>query len=571
MSAPRLKLALCWHMHQPYYREGADGPYVLPWVYLHGIKDYSDMAAHLEHHPDMRLTVNFVPVLLEQIDDYARQMQVFLQQGKSLHDPLLNLLAGTVPIPTGLNERIQLIQACQRCHAARMIEPYPPFEALADLGNRAIEAEQRGDASLLCYLGDQYFIDLLVWYHLSWLGQSLKQTPLARALFDKGQNFTANDRRDLLGLMRDTLAGLLSRYRALAERGQIELSMTPYGHPIVPLLNDFANMRCAQPHAPMPRASRYPGGPDRADWHLHEGLKVFEKYFGFRPAGVWLSEGGISEDALTLLQKHHILWTASGEGVWRHSRHLTDSRPDDIDRRRTLFKPNRLAHSEVDIFFRDDGLSDLIGFSYSQWDAGDAVADFVNHLTNIADFLGEDAASHVVTVILDGENAWEYYAENGYPFLDRLYASLSGHPRLEVVTLSQASRGVTAARLDRLCAGSWVYGTFSTWIGHEEKNRAWDLLVEAKECYDSQLDTITDGEQRSQVERQLAVCEGSDWFWWFGEYNPATSVSDFDRLYRLQLRKLYDMLGCDAPASLDVPISTGGGHAEHGGTMRRTV
>lgn len=575
MPNGRLKLALCWHMHQPYYREGTDGAYVLPWVYLHGIKDYSDMAAHLEQHPQMHLTVNFAPVLLEQIDDYAAELQAYLANDAALHDPMLGLLAGSVPIPSSLEGRIKLIQDCQRCHAPRMIEPYPAYAALTALGNQAIVEEEKGYAGQLRYLGDQYFIDLLVWYHWSWLGYSLKQSPPAQQLTTKGWGFDLNDRRQLLTILHDCLGGLIPRYRALAERGQIELSMTPYGHPIIPLLNDFGNMRCAQPHAPAPEAPCYPDGAARADWHMREGLAVFKKHFGFEPKGVWLSEGGISEDAVELLQRHAIHWTASGEGVWRHSHHQTHISPGDIEARRSLFKPNRLPGSEVDIFFRDDGLSDLIGFEYSNWSAGDAVADLTKHLVNIADFLGDDAEHYVVSVILDGENAWEYYPDNGYHFLSGLYAELSAHPRIEPMRLDDARRAVRNTSLESLCAGSWVYGTFSTWIGHEEKNRAWDLLVAAKHCYDQ----IMKGEpttpplaasQREQIEHQLAICEGSDWFWWFGDHNPAGSVSDFDRLYRLQLRKLYLLLGVEPPDTLNAPLSRGGGQAENAGTMRKS-
>jgi alpha-amylase/alpha-mannosidase (GH57 family) len=572
MTAKALNVVLAWHMHQPYYREGLDGAYHLPWVYLHGMKDYSDMAAHLERHPQMRVVVNFAPVLLEQLDDYALQLTALLHQGTPTQDAMLNLLAGVEPIPADPAERMRIIHDCQRCHAPRMIHPYPAFHRLLRMIGATDDAGigNQGAQWHLAYLADQYFLDLLTWYHLAWLGHSLKQAPLALRLMKQEQDYSAADRRELLELIQTTLAGLIPRYRALADRKQIELSMTPYGHPIVPLLNDFSNMRDALPEAPAPAAPAYPGGTERARWHLQHGIDVFEHYFGRKPQGVWLSEGGVSEDAIALLDELGIGWTASGEGVWRGSCIKSGCPVEDTHTKRSLFSPIRIDGFKTRVFFRDDGLSDLIGFKYSDWHADDAVADFVQHLQNISEFFGKQAGKQVVSVILDGENAWEYYPDNGHHFLDALYASLSGHASLSMSTFSEQVTHAPTATLKRLAAGSWVYGSFSTWIGSEDKNRGWDFLVEAKHAYDEAIAGL-DPEQQVQATRQLAVCEGSDWFWWFGDYNPSGSVSDFEQLYRTQLRQLYRLLGQSAPAALDAPLSRGGGYVENAGTMRRNV
>ncbi|MDQ1315975.1 MAG: hypothetical protein QG662_2084, partial [Pseudomonadota bacterium] len=285
----KLNVVLCWHMHQPYYREGLRGAYHLPWVYLHGIKDYSDMAAHLERYPDMHAVVNFAPVLLEQLDDYSQQMDALLKHGKPTQDHMLNLLSGVERIPSDAASRQRIIQDCQRCHAPRMIHPYPAFHRLV----RMTSAAEAGSADRqwhLGYLSEQYFLDLLTWYHLAWLGNSLRTLPLVQRLLAQENGFSAADRHELLHLMQHCMAGLIPRYRALADRGQIELSMTPYGHPIVPLLNDFTNLRDALPDVPVPEAAAYPGGAARARWHLQHGVAVFERYFGRKPAGVWLSE-----------------------------------------------------------------------------------------------------------------------------------------------------------------------------------------------------------------------------------------------------------------------------------------
>lgn len=574
MADGRLNIVLCWHMHQPWYRDGVDGAYRLPWVYLHGLKDYSDMAAHLERHPRMKVVVNFAPVLLEQLDDYAQQLTAFLQNATPMHDPLLNLLAGITPIPADKAARAELIADCQRCHAPTMIHPHAPFQRLLKMIGATDEmgiGTKRFSCSLL-HLSDQYFLDLLTWYHLAWLGWSLQDEPVVQRLLKQGTEYTLVDRLELLAIMRDCLASIIPRYRALAASGQIELSMTPYMHPIIPLLNDFNNMRCSLPNAPAPQSPGYPDGEARSRWHIERGIELFEHYFGLKPQGVWLSEGGLSTDAVQLLDEQGISWTASGEGVWRNSCNLSDYRGDDEHSKRSLFMPYQQPDSNVRLFFRDDGLSDLIGFKYSDWHARDAVADFTQHLENIGVFLNHNAPQQIVPIILDGENAWEYYPKNGMYFLDALYTALEHSDQLRVTTFADASERLPSRLLPKLCAGSWVFGSFSTWIGSADKNLGWDYLVDVKKAYDQVMKagTLTPAQQE-MASRQLGVCEGSDWFWWFGDYNPSDSVRDFERLYRRQLRKLYEMLAVTPPAYLDKPISQGGGSAENAGTMRRNT
>jgi len=569
-------------MHQPYYREGLNGKYHLPWVYLHGIKDYTDMAAHLENHPDMRAVINFSPILLEQLDAYVKELHTVLHQERSLSstisDPILALLCGVDEIPEDIEKRKRIVEDCKRCYAPRLIDPYPAFKRLIDCMEDAFEKVNK-DSSVsvnepdtthfpLSYLQDQYFIDLLMWYHLAWLGHSIKQTDIVQRLIKKGHGFTLDDRCQLVSLIYDSLAGIIPRYKKLADDQQIELSVTPYTHPIIPLLNNFDNMKCAQPEAPAPNCENYPDGWARSHWHMQKGLAVFEHYFERKPQGVWLSEGGISPDGLKLLNEYGIKWTATGEAVWQNTCNLTNCNHSEQNTRRTFFKPYLYQDSSTKIYFRDDGLSDLIGFEYSHWNAEDAARNFEENLENIATFLGEGKDEHVVSVILDGENAWEYYLDNGYHFLDALYRKLSSNKQFKMTTFAQASEDVSAVPIDKLCSGSWVYGSFSTWIGQADKNRAWEYLVEVKKTYDRHISKL-DQTKQQEAELQLAICEGSDWFWWFGEYNSSQSVSDFDRLFRVQLKLLYEILGVEPPEVLNQAISVGGGNAENSGTMRR--
>lgn len=570
----RVNFTLCWHMHQPWYQQGIDGEYQLPWVYLHAIKDYADMVAHLEAHPKMRVVVNFAPVLLEQLDDYAQQLGNWLHNGHTMQDPQLNLLAGATEIPGNVHERYRLLCDCQRAHAPKMIDPYPAFKTLLSPVEYMFphhKCDERG-ADFLQYLDSQYFVDVLVWYHLAWLGHSLKQSATAQRLIKKEIMFDEHDRRELIQLIHDCMAELITRYRRLAERGQIELSMTPYGHPIIPLLNDMENMRCSQPKDEMPEYRSYPGGAERSRWHIQKGIDCFQHYFGIRPQGIWLSEGAISEDAIALIEEFDFKWTASGEGVWRSSIHMSEHDPEVVHSKRALFHSYQLKDYEPKIFFRDDGLSDLIGFEYSKRNSVEAANDLVQNLVNISDFLGDSAARHVVSIILDGENAWEYYPHNGYHFLNHLYEQLSDHKRIRTTCFSELVEMPMCHDLETLCAGSWVYGSFSTWIGHADKNRAWDLLSEAKMAFDTVVEQgVLDDESLRKATKQLAICEGSDWFWWFGDVNPSGSVSEFDQLFRTQLKNLYELLQLAVPAVLDEPVSLGGDSAENAGTMVRNV
>ncbi|WP_430009457.1 glycoside hydrolase [Methylophaga lonarensis] len=559
MSA-KLKVVLCWHMHQPQYSEPMGGMYQLPWTYLHAIKDYVDMAWHLENIPDAHAVVNFAPTLLEQLADYNQQLKGRFKGTGCLKDPLLLALDSPVQ-PAHIEDRRQLINACLRLNDDKLVQPFPAFAKLAEIARWALE-----DADRLCYVNDQCLIDMLVWYHLAWMGESVKRNDVRiQALMNKARQFSFHDRRQLMIVIGELLDGLIPRYKKLAELGRVELSVTPYAHPILPLMLDINSTLEAMPDAPLPVHKCYPDGQQRADWHMEEGISVFESFFGFRPAGCWPSEGAVSTEALALIDRHGFKWAASGENVLRNS--LRQSGLDD----NAIHKPYHLPGQKLACFFRDDGLSDLIGFTYTGWTADDAVSDFVHHLSNIQATTDDDK-DRVVSVILDGENAWEYYSYNGFYFLQSLYRRLAAHPDIELTTFSNClTKGhVKPAELPVMMAGSWVYGTFSTWIGDEDKNRAWDLLTEAKQAYDEVMaEQNFEPETQAAIERQLAICEGSDWFWWFGDYNSADSVSDFDRLYRLHLSNLYQMLGLEVPQKLSETISLGGAGAEQGGTMRR--
>ncbi|MGB6489142.1 MAG: glycoside hydrolase family 57 protein [Steroidobacteraceae bacterium] len=570
-SKSRLPVVLLWHMHQPQYRDALTGSYVLPWTYLHAIKDYTDMAAHMEANPAARAVVNFSPVLLEQLEEISRRVAEHLRSGSPLPDPVLALL-GPDPVPAEPAERLELLRACLRAQRKQMIERFGPYLELATL------AETLATKERVSYASDQLIHDLAVWYHLAWLGETVRRSDtFVSILTQQGRAFTAAQRRELLSLVGDLVAAIVPRYRKLSERGQCELSVTPYGHPIVPLLLDFQAAREAVPNMPLPQHPTYPGGAERAQWHVRESFRVFKQAFGTEPSGCWPSEGAISGAALELLDRAGFKWAATSANVLQGA--LTRGDPKSPRDSRAYNRPYRLPGGKMVEFFRDDTLSDLIGFTYATWHGDDAARNLVNELADRARQYAESAPAessqgsgrHVVLIALDGENAWEHYPFNGYYFLRALYSLLAAHPLLELTTLSDCvARGLEPLPLPNVVAGSWVHGTLATWMGDPAKNQAWDLLCDAKIAFDGVVASgALDAAQRAAAERQLALCESSDWFWWFGDYNPADAVSQFDSLYRRQLVVLYRLLGLPAPESLAQPISVGRGSPEHGGVMRR--
>jgi alpha-amylase/alpha-mannosidase (GH57 family) len=566
--SPELDLVFLWHMHQPDYRNHGNGDFVLPWTYLHGLKDYSDMASHLERHPQIRAVVNFVPVLLEQLEDYAAQFE-----SGHFRDPLLRLLAVPDMEAIGDDDRRLLLDTCFRSDHATMLAPYPHYRHLHDLYMLVSGRNGSGHD----YLSGQYFADLITWYHLSWLGETVRRThPLPAELSAQGYRYDFEHRQRLLALIGEVLCSLIPRYRKLADSGQIELSTTPGTHPLAPLLLDFRTALDARPDTLLPRAIAYPGGRSRVAAHIDRAMATHERLFGRRPTGIWPAEGAISTEFVQQLAGTGCRWTAAGEGVLRNS--LT-GRAADSDG--AAYRAWALDGApDLSVFFRDERLSDLIGFEYSTWHGRDAARHFVQQLEAVLE-AGRADERPLVSVILDGENAWEHYPYNAYYFFDDLYSLLESNPAIHTTTytaLLDRQPPITHATLPKLCAGSWVYGSLNTWIGDPEKNRAWDLLCAAKQSYDLVLASgRLAPDDAALAERQLAVCESSDWFWWLGGGNPSHAATNFDALFRDNLRTLYGLLKLPAPAVLRESIARAdprnAPHTPHegAGTMRRAT
>lgn len=530
-----MKLLLLWHLHQPMYKDYRTGHYRLPWTYLHAMKDYYEMAWLVSLYERLRVTFNLTPCLIESLEDYA--------SGRA-EDPFL-LHFQKAPEVMDSGERAFLIENFSLA-PARAIMAHPRSRelwAMRNEGRRFTPQDLR---------------DLQVLFHLHWLGESWKRThPEVRALLQKGRDYREDDKRLLQEVMQRIFRATLPLYRTLWERGRIELSTTPYYHPILPLLCDVEIARQATPGIRLDDLRfRF---PEDAREQIRRALEMFEATFGRRPQGLWPAEGALSEEALELLLDAGLTWTASDDAV------LYRSLPPEARSEGAHLRPYRFARQErtIALFFRDHQLSDLIGFAYPQWREEDAVEDFLGRLRAIH---ARDPNAWV-SVILDGENPWEHYPANGYDFLTRLYRRLEQEAWIETLTPSQALARVPAGaeglrtlpELRHLHPGSWIDASFTTWIGDEEKNTAWRYLERARRRWEAATASGTAPVERapSEIARcSLLAAEGSDWFWWFGEPHQSPQDPIFDEIFRRHLANVYAGLGLLPPSYLETPIRT---------------
>ncbi|MFZ0391421.1 MAG: glycoside hydrolase family 57 protein, partial [Calditrichia bacterium] len=410
MSKTPLSIAILWHQHQPYYKNNS-GIYQMPWVRFHSTKDYLDLLLVLQEFPEVKQNYNLVPSLLLQIQDYAQNMA----------EDNIWVLTDKRADSLTIEDKKKILSHFFLANVNGMIKPAPRFYELylkykQNLKNEPLE--KKVDA----FSTDEYR-DLQVWYNLCWIGlESRKREPLAR-LFKKGRNFTEKDKQVLLKESRRIMGDIVPAFRKMWDEGQIELSTTPFYHPILPLLCDNYIARTASPSLPLPQ-HRF-SSPEDAEAQVVNGLNYFAGLFGRRPDGMWPSEGSVSLQALEIIARQGLKWVATDEGILSHT--LKQS-----FRQEHIYQPYLLdtGRNQINILFRDHYLSDAIGFVYSNWPADRAVNDFMNRLHAIRNLLveryGEKQMSRfVVPVILDGENCWEYYKDDGKPFLRGLYQSFS--------------------------------------------------------------------------------------------------------------------------------------------------
>jgi len=537
------RLALLWHMHQPPYREAETGEYLMPWVRLHATRAYYDMAWILERHPGVRCTVNFTPVLLEQLDDYV---------GGGAHDRFQYLTRCPAP-DLAPEDRQAILRSFFMVDWETHVRPAPRYWDL--LQKRGRDVRNADVERLAAGFADAELTDLQALFNLAWMGfGALADDEGLRGLVEKGRDYSREDIEYVLEAQRRILAQIVPRWRALAERGQVELSTTPYYHPILPLVCDTDAARRALPAIELPpRFAR----PEDARWQVREAIASHARRFGAPPAGMWPAEGSVSPEALEVLASEGVRWAASDEGV------LLRSLPPDAPRLASLYRPWRVSagSGEVPMLFRDRSLSDVIGFTYARVSAREAVADFVAHVAAVGE-AWQDAGHEgpaTVGVFLDGENAWEHYPASGREFLDRLYGALEASATIETVTMSEATREPPGRPVPRIHSGSWIEASYRIWIGHSEDVRAWTALGRARDAVaEAERTGGADPAALARAKRHLYAAEASDWFWWYGEDFTTELAAEFDGLFRGHVIQAALLAGAHPPPEALGPIKRAG-------------
>lgn len=532
-------------MHQPFYKDLVTGEYRLPWVRMHALKDYYGMVKLLDEFPTVHQNFNLVPSLVAQIEDYVAGT------AKDRWRELIAKPAGDLT----REEKIFALRYLFQANHTHQVGRYPRYAEL--LAKRA--AHKSPEAALESFTR-QDLTDLQVLSQLAWFDESFLKEPDVSELIKKGRNFTLTDQQALSGIESRILSAVIPAYRAADARGTIELSTSPFYHPILPLLCDTNNGRVSSAGLPLPRR-RFLQMNDALE-QIRRAIDSHERTFGSKPRGMWPSEGSVSDEVLRLARQLGLKWVATDEGVLGRSTQSFFERsgtgellPDSAQRLYRIYRNGEGADS-VFLFFRDHNLSDLIGFVYSGMPAKQAAEHFLKSVKASAAPVLSSGRDAVVSVILDGENAWEHFPESGREFLRRLYSAIKADSQIEPLTMSEAiERTGDTVPLPSLVPGSWINANFNVWIGAPEDNLAWDYLAEARDFYTHRSPSAGSEQQRLAYE-ELLIAEGSDWNWWYGPEHHSANDADFDDLYRSHLANVYRLLGANPPDYLHHPIST---------------
>ena len=545
------RVAILWHMHQPYYEDLATREHILPWVRLHALKDYYGMVALLREFPGVRMTFNLVPSLLVQLEAFA---------GGLARDRFLEL---SLTPAADLDDRAVdfILEHFFHAQRQRMIDVYPRYgELLARRGGVPSTVAERRAAAARFDAGD--LRDLQVWHKLAWVDPLyLDGDARVRALVVKGRGFSEDDKAVLREVELELLNKVIPEYRDAAERGQIELSASPFYHPILPLLCDTDVYLRTHPEARRPRQPfRRP--EDAAD-QLERASAYHARLFGERPVGLWPSEGSVSDAMVPLVDAAGFRWMATDELILARTLGIVFSRDSrgQVEQPERLYTPYivRAGDATVACTFRDHVLSDLIGFTYSAWPAEAAADDFIGRLVEAGRRYAErtGGGDALIPIVLDGENAWEHFEGGGRPFLRALYRRLADHPEIQTVTMAEACVGAST-ELNGIFPGSWIDANFYIWIGHADDRKGWSQLADARAALDVAVATQTvDPSALAAARDEILIAEGSDWFWWYGDDHSSAHDLEFDSLFRVHLRNAYRRMQVPVPDELFVSnIST---------------
>jgi alpha-amylase/alpha-mannosidase (GH57 family) len=543
----QLRVVVLWHQHQPFYKDLVTGQYRLPWTRLHALKDYYGMVKLLDEFPKVHQTFNLVPSLMAQIQDYV---------SGDAQDPFLQVATKPAKDLTE-GERRFALQYLFQANLANVIGRYPRYRELWEKFHGTGDSPERAEK----YFLTQDYTDLQVLSQIAWFDEFFLKEKDVAELVRKGRNFTLEDQRFVIARERELLARVLPVHAEAAKKGLIEISTSPFYHPILPLVCDTQMGAVSSPGLTLPQ-NRFRHPEDARD-QLQRGLDLHQKVFGLRPQGAWPSEGSVSEEALAIAHQLGVKWMATDEGVLARTLGTTFSRdgygnlsPEGASRLYTIYAYES-GDTRMNLLFRDHTLSDLIGFVYSGMPPQDAASNLIHKIKESAKSVIASGQDAVVPIILDGENAWEYYPQSGREFLRRFYDALQKEPGMEAVTVTEAiARHKTAAPLKSVVPGSWINSNFNVWIGAAEDNKAWDYLYHARNFY-AQAAPDAAKKQRDLAFEEIMIAEGSDWNWWYGPEHHSANDRDFDELYRKHLSNVYQALGGNPPDYLAQPIARG--------------
>ena len=532
----KLSIAFYWHMHQPVYQLTSEGDYLMPWVRLHAVKDYLDMVLQIKKFKNLKLNFNIVPVLLDSLIDYGEN---------DMHDIHSRLTIKDINELTS-DDKEFIINNFFDANYHSMILPSPEY-------NRLFQRYQSANEYNINLFSNQEYSDLMALFNLAWFDPIYKNMyPELKSLIKKKKNYTLDDRKKIIEIQRDIIRQIIPTYKKYISEGKIEVTTSPYYHPILPILLDIKSVV----------KSKDENLPDNlqteqdAKLQTKMALDRIEELFGKRPKGIWPSEQCIDSNVMHMLKELGVKWTIADEGILSDSIKFEFAR----DFRGYMEDPYHLlktySHKGIDIIFRDGLIPNLIGFEYPNHPP-EAVANDLYDRIKVAQgkLLSSPDENHLLTIAMDGENCWENYKEDGNTFLSTLYSLIEQDPTLETVLISDyIENDKQKKQLNKISAGSWVNRNFKLWIDEPLKNLAWKYLKQVKDDFSNYIKKNPLNPNIEAARRELFICEGSDWFWWYGEPNDSGKDNIFDYIFREHLKNIYRYLGLQEPDYLDTPL-----------------
>jgi len=525
-------------MHQPFYLDRTTGEISMPWVRLHAAKGYYDMISLLEDFPEARATFNLVPSLITQLLAY-RDGTATDRFCECSRIPAAELTS---------DQRKFILREFFQANWENMIRPHNRYWELMHERGFKLYPDTVNEYTIDRF-NTQAYRDLQVWFNLAWFGyRARKRFPVLKELIRKGRYFTEDDKHEVLSIQMQVIGEVIPLYKRMQDRGQVELTTSPFYHPILPLLCDSEIAWRSMPGARLPERFRY---PEDAQAQIRAAVAYHEETFGKPPKGMWPSEGSVCPEIIPVVAAAGITWTATDEAILAHTLKCHNIYEH-------LYFPYKACYggAEVDMIFRDRGLSDMVGFSYSRNKPKEASDDFLYRLRQIARAHWRPDREPLVPIILDGENAWEYYADGGEEFLSRVYENLSMGDSLHMTTVGDfLARHADRRYIDNLYSGSWIGHNFDIWIGDPEENDAWNCINRTRKFLKQYEERWGDSAPRlARAWEELHAAEGSDWFWWYGPDFTTDNDPEFDRLFRMHLQNVYKALEEEVPHYLSTPL-----------------